>query len=91
MSNAETIKIDMKAEDVRRDLCEEINADPGSRESLEAEHGQVWTSDELGVQFRVEGFAAPCAIVRDRKTGIRGTMMFQHSPRFYFSFSPDQS
>jgi hypothetical protein len=31
-------------------------------------------------------FLAPCAIVVDKATGQRGTIQFQHSPRFYFRF-----
>jgi hypothetical protein len=75
-------------EAIRRQQFVEINAQPGSREALEAEHGQVWTTQELGQDFQVEGFAAPYCIVRRKSDGQRGSLMFQHNPRYYFSFEP---
>ncbi len=53
-----------ETEAIRRQQLAEINAQPGSREALEAEHGQVWDTQELGRDFQVEGFAAPYCIVR---------------------------
>ena len=48
-----------ETEAIRRQQLAEINAQPGSREALEAEHGQVWDTQELGQDFKVEGFMAP--------------------------------
>jgi hypothetical protein len=76
-------------ETVRRELQVEINAQPGSREALEADHGQVWNTQELGEEFEVLGFAAPLVVVRRRADGVRGSLFFQHSPRFYFDFQAD--
>ena len=76
-------------ETVRRELQVEINAQPGSREALEAEHGQVWNTQELGEDFEVLGFAAPLVVVRRREDGVRGSLFFQHTPRFYFGFQAD--
>jgi len=76
-------------ESIRRTLVAEINAAPGSREALEAEHGQVWTTSELQADFEVQGFGAPFVVVRRRSDGVRGSLMFQHNPRLYFSFSPE--
>lgn len=76
-------------EAIRRQQLAEINADPGSREALEAEHGQVWTTTELRQDFEVLGFAAPYVIVRRQSDAVRGSLMFQHSPRFYFRFEPE--
>ena len=73
-------------EDIRRELVAEINAEPGSREALEALHGQVWSTDELSQDFEVLGFMAPMIAVRRKSDGIKGSLYFQHSPRFYFSF-----
>ena len=75
-------------ESIRRRQLAEINAQPGSREALEAEHGQVWDTQELGRDFAVEGFLAPFVVVRRKADGQRGSLMFQHSPRFYFRFEP---
>jgi len=74
---------------LRRELQVEINAQPGSREALEADHGQVWNTQELGEEFEVLGFAAPLVVVRRRADGVRGSLFFQHTPRFYFDFQAD--
>ena len=73
-------------ETIRRAMCEAINAEPGSREYLEVEHGQVWDTTELQQDFIVQGFAAPFVIVTRKATGQVGSLMFQHRPRFYFRF-----
>lgn len=78
-------------EDIRRKLVQEINAEPGSREALEAEHGQVWDTQQLQQDFEVRGFGAPLVIVRRRSDGVLGSLMFQHQPRFYFGFEPHES
>ena len=75
-------------EDIRRKLLVEINAQPGSREYLEAKHGQVWTRQQLSDDFEVLGFAAPLVVVRRKSDGQKGSLMFQASPRFYFGFEP---
>ena len=75
-------------EPIRRELLAEINAQPGSREALEAEHGQVWDTQQLGKDFEVIGFAAPLVVVRRRSDGVKGSLFFQHNPRFYFGFQP---
>ena len=79
---------DDPTEAVRRQMVAEINADPGSREALEAEHGQVWSTDELVRDFEAVGFAAPFVVVRRRADGVKGSLMFQHRPRFYYEFRP---
>ena len=73
-------------EPIRRELLAEINAAPGSREALEAEHGQVWDTQQLGEDFEVLGFMAPLVVVRRKKDDVKGSLMFQHNPRFYFGF-----
>jgi hypothetical protein len=74
---------------IRRGMCAEINANAGPRAELEAKHGQVWDTAELGRDFEVLGFAAPLVVVRRRSDRVRGSLMFQHSPRFYFGFQPE--
>lgn len=73
-------------ETIRRQQLAEINAKPGSREALEARHGQVWDTQELGRDFQVEGFLAPYVVVRRKSDGQRGSLLFQHHPRLYFGF-----
>jgi len=47
-----------ETESIRRQQLIEINAQPGSREALEAEHGQVWDTQALARDFTVLGFMA---------------------------------
>ena len=76
-------------EPVRREMVAQINAIEGSREYLEAKHGEVWDTSELQGQFEVMGFMAPFVGVRRRSDGVRGSVMFQHDPRLYFKFQPE--
>ncbi|HMC11147.1 MAG TPA: hypothetical protein VKH44_07645, partial [Pirellulaceae bacterium] len=65
----------------RRQRLAEINAEPGSREALEAEHGKVWTTDELTEEFEAIGFSGPYVVVRRRSDGVKGSLEFQHVDR----------
>ncbi len=76
-------------EAIRRELVAVINAEPGTREYLEATYGQVWDTSQMQDDFEAIGFAAPFIIVRRRADGAKGTLTFQHSPRFYFDFVAD--
>jgi hypothetical protein len=73
-------------EELRRERLIEINAAPGTREALEAVHGQVWDTSQLAEDFEVIGFLAPVVVVRRRSDGVQGTLEFQHSPRMYFGW-----
>jgi hypothetical protein len=75
-------------EAIRRQRVAEINAEPGSREALEAQYGQVWSTDEMSEEFEAIGFMAPLIVVRRRMDGRNGSLEFQHTPRFYFNFLP---
>ena len=77
-------------EQIRRKRLNEINAAPGTREALEELHGQVWDTDQLRSEFIIEGFLAPFVVVRRKSDGQRGSLEFQHQPRFYFNFSPHE-
>ena len=77
-------------ETLRRERMAEINAIPGSREALQAQYGRVWATDELADTFEVIGFMAPLVVVRRKSDGVKGSLEFQHSPRLYFNFEPDQ-
>ncbi len=76
-------------ESIRRTMVAEINAEPGSREYLEAKHGQVWDTTQMQQDFEVMGFMAPLIVVRRKSDGVCGSLTFQHSPRFYFDFQAD--
>lgn len=75
-------------ESIRKEMVAEINAQPGSRECLEAKHGQVWDTSELSDDFDVIGFMAPVVVVIRKSDGQKGSLFFQHSPRFYYGFEP---
>jgi hypothetical protein len=77
-------------EAIRRERLTEINAEPGSRQALEAEYGQVWDTRELARDFVVIGFMAPLVVVRRKADGAKGSLEFQHQPRFYFNFQADE-
>ena len=75
-----------QTESIRKEMVAEINVQPGSREYLEAKHGQVWTTSELSDDFDVMGFMAPVVVVTRKSDNQKGSLMFQHNPRFYFGF-----
>jgi hypothetical protein len=76
----------INTENTRREILSQINAEPGSRPDLEAKYGQVWDTNELTRDFRVIGFMAPYVAVQRKSDGVKGSLMFQHMPRFYFQF-----
>lgn len=73
-------------ESIRRQQVAEINSNPSERELLEQQHGQVWNTQELQQDFSVLGFLAPYVVVQRKSDNVKGSLTFQHSPRYYFSF-----
>ncbi len=73
----------------RRAMMAEINHEPGSREALEAARGQVWDTEQLRQDFTVHGFMAPFIGVTRKSDNVRGSLLFQHYPRYYFGFRVD--
>ena len=61
------------------------------RTDLEQKHGQVWNMEELRDDFTVRQFAAPLVVVKRKSDGVIGSLEFQHTPRFYYSFVPVQN
>ena len=57
------------------------------RDELQNKFGQVWNTSELQQDFEVQGFSAPFVVVKRRSDGKRGSLEFQHSPRYYHSFA----
>ena len=82
-------------EGVRRVLVNAINTQVESQEPddertrLEILHGEVWDTKEVTKNFSIEGFMAPFVVATHRESGKSGTLMFQHSPRFYFLWKPN--
>ena len=78
-----------ETESLRRQRLAEINGEPGSRDALESQYGEVWDTQQLRDSFEVLGFAAPYVVVRRRSDGVKGSLEFQHDPRLYFNFQAD--
>ena len=87
-SNLKGRRMTDPTEDIRKQMLAEINAAPGSREYLEAQARASLEHSELSDDFEVIGFTAPLVVVRRKSDGQKGSLMFQASPRFYFSFEP---
>ena len=47
----------------------------------------IYTTNEATTKYEFIGFMAPFAMVKDRATGIKGTLQFTHRPRLYFNFT----
>ena len=73
-------------ENIRRDMVADINSAPGSRVSLESEYGEVMDTTEVQSKYEITGFMAPFVVVVRRSDGVKGSLMFQDQPRFYFRF-----
>lgn len=72
----------------RRTLTELINGSPKSREELEDRFGpnEVWDTEQLKNDFENISFLAPFCTVTRKKDKVKGMLVFQHHPRFYFAF-----
>ena len=73
-------------EKTRKQMQDTINEKPLTKEALLAAYGQVWDTEDLRKEFDVMGFMAPFVVVRRKSDGRMGSLVFQHFPRFYFSF-----
>ena len=74
-----------ETENVRRAM---IATGQPQRDLAQAE--QRWNTEELGRDFQVIGFAAPFVVVVRKSDGVKGSLEFTHSPRFYFNFVEDK-
>lgn len=75
-------------EGVRREEQARLNREATERAELELRYGQVWNRDQLQAEFTVLGFLAPYVAAVRIADGVKGSLEFQHSPRFYFNFQP---
>ena len=78
-----------KTEQARRVMVAEINRDPGGPMELAEKHGVIYAMDKLRQSFEVIEFSAPFVSVRRRCDGVKGTLEFQHWPRYYYDFVPE--
>jgi len=80
-------------ENIRRKMVDNINSaiesdnEEAERKRLESQYGQVWDTSQMTAEFEAIGFMAPLVVVRRRSDGKKGSLQFQHRPRFYFNFS----
>jgi hypothetical protein len=74
-----------ETENVRRAM---IATGQPQRDLAQAE--QRWNTEELGRDFQVIGFAAPFVVVVRKSDGVKGSLEFTNSPRFYFNFVEDK-
>lgn len=84
-------------EDIRRKRRFEIEREVAfknkemERARLTAKYGQVWDHLQLSMEFEILGFSAPYVVVKRLSDGKKGSLEFQHHPRFYFNFEEDKS
>ena len=76
-------------EAIRRKRIVELNQGDTTRAELEEQYGEVWSTDEMTKDFDALGFMAPYIVVRRKADGVRGSLEFRHSPRFYFNFQAE--
>ncbi len=74
---------------LRRKRLTQINAQPKERAELEAIYSEVLDTRQLAARYVVLGFAAPFIVVQRKSDGVKGSLEFQHQPRFYFNFQAD--
>ena len=67
----------------------ETNDPTTERKRVEALYGRVWDTAQLAEDFEVLGFMAPYIVVRRKSDGKKGSLEFQHNPRFYFNLVLD--
>ena len=77
-------------EALRRRRLVELNGQTADRATLAQRHGQVWDPQELGRDFVAIGYLAPYVVVRRKTDGLRGSLEFQHHPRFHFNWREDR-
>lgn len=76
----------------RQQMTKMINAMGIERDELQdLVSGPVWDTTQLLAEFEVISFLAPYCIVKRKTDGVEGTLTFQHSPRYYFTFAPEES
>ena len=73
-------------DDIRRDMI--ASGHPADM-LAETPADERLDTDAMRARYDVLGFAAPFVIVRRKSDGVKGSLMFTHSPRFYFGWTPD--
>lgn len=86
----QTVFMTDETENYRRARQAKLNTEAAAIEELTERHGTIWNTEALRQDFEVLGFLAPFVVVRNRHTGKKGSLEFQHSPRFYFNWHQDE-
>ena len=70
-----------------------IQAEPiaHERDELEARYGHVCDTRQLARDFILLGIQPARLFVRRKNDGMTGWLAYQHAPRFYFHFQPDEA
>lgn len=76
-------------EDLRIALANDINSERLERDALVRKWGEVWDTKEVQKVFKIRGFLAPFVGVTRLSDGVKGALTFQHLPRYYFCFQPE--
>ena len=76
-------------EKVRMALAQDINYERLPRAPLEAKWGEVWDTKQVQQVFKIHSFLAPFVSVTRLSDSVKGALMFQHFPRYYFAFQPE--
>lgn len=58
---------------------------------LRERYGRLWTTSELQKEFTVLGFCNCYVVVIRKSDNQKGSLDFEHRPRFYHSWVPDNS
>jgi hypothetical protein len=81
---------DDELERMRKDVLVEVNENKAKdRADAESKFGTVWNTEELQQDFDILGFLAPFVVVYRKSDGKKGSLVFQHSPRFYHTWKED--
>lgn len=66
-----------------------LNVAADERAPLTERYGRVWDTKQLGTEYEVIGFLAPYVVVVRRTDGRKGSLQFQHQPRYYFNWQEE--
>lgn len=87
--STESIPDDSMIEAMRMKMASIINSKPKTREELTKDFGNVYDCEDIHTAYEIIGFAAPFVYVKEKANGKKGTLIFQHNPRFYYSFEEE--
>lgn len=79
-----------ETEDIRREEMARLASEAAERTILEGRYGKVWDTQQIRDEFEVIGFMAPFVVAKRKSDGVKGSIQFQHSPRFYFNWQEDK-